>query len=422
MTKEDIVRSIGDQLSTATWASAFKERTNARNLRLIWVVHPAADRVDAPWIYASSKGKVLYVDFASPTQRILRILVLLMLLAGLALLVSRYYPKKWCGDQVDAKGNLQTICRDPEVTDPPIVALGLIVLATLGVFYTEISGFGLTLKREIREARTDWRRSMSEIGVLQEVRDRLQETQEDFADANRRTTNRLTQLESTIDDISKKLHTSSPAGDGRSHEKGEPAEPPASAIPVEPSPPPAQPSASAASSTTNDGSQVGRTGPVADGLNADEVLRLADEYNLCRSTMVAGPTRTTRMEEIFSKMRSAAKSIHASYSGVERALFNPNSDRGIKLTAYAYLIEKPNLDLITLLVKAAEAEDKPFGQLCALRAVKKLVQTSKTRLLTPELLAILNKIAIKAGPGTDRARKVVEILAEHQGKPPPSNN
>jgi hypothetical protein len=136
MTKEEIIRSVGEQLKTATWASAFKERTNARNLRLVWIVHPAADRVDAPWIYAKPSGKVLHVDFASPAHRILRILVLLLLLAGLALLVSRYYPKQWCGYQMVAKGNPQRICRDPEVTDPPIVALGLIVLAALGVFYT----------------------------------------------------------------------------------------------------------------------------------------------------------------------------------------------------------------------------------------------------------------------------------------------
>jgi hypothetical protein len=167
---------------------------------------------------------------------------------------------------------------------------------------------------------------------------------------------------------------------------------------------------------------VGRTGPNADGLNADEVLRLADEYNISRSTMVAGPARSTRMEEIFRKMRSDVKSIHVSYSGVERALFNPDKDRGIKLTAYAYLIENPNLDVITLLVNAAEAEDKPFGQLCALRAVNKLVQTSSTQLLTPEQLTILNKTAIKAGPGTDRAREVAGILAEHQVKPPSCNN
>lgn len=421
MEKEEIIRSVGEQLETATWASAFKERTNARNLRLVWIVHPAADRVDAPWIYANSSGHVLHVDFASPAHRISRILVLLLLLAGLALLVSRYYPKQWCGYQMVAKGNPQRICRDPEVTDPPIVALGLIVLAALGVFYTEISGFGVTLKRDIRKVRTDWRRSISEIAVLQKDRGLHQVTLQDFGEANERTNSRLTNLENQINNINRNLYTSGPAGDGRGHEEREPIEPPATAIPAEPGPPLTTPSSSAGSST-DDGSQVGRTGPSADGLNADEVLRLADEYNISRSTMVAGPARSTRMEEIFRKMRSAVKSIQVSYSGVEGALFNPDKDRGIKLTAYAYLIENPNLDVITLLVKAAEAEDKPFGQLCALRAVNKLVQTSSTQLLTPELLTILNKIAIKAGPGTDRAHEVTGILAEHQVKQPSGNN
>jgi hypothetical protein len=284
----------------------------------------------------------------------------------------------------------------------------------------EISGFGVKLKRDISQARTDWRRSISEIVELQEDHGRHQVTLEDFAEANEKTNSRLTKLEGAINDINRNLYTSGPAGDGRGREEREPTEPPASTIPAEPSPPLTTPSSSVGISTTDDGSRVGRNGATADGLNADEVLRLADECNITRSTMVAGPTRTTRMEEIFSKMQSAVKSIQVSYSEVESALFN--KDRGIRLTAYAYLIENPNLDAIELLVKAAEAEDKPFGQLCALWAVHKLVQTSETRLLTPELLTILNRIAIKAGPGTDRARKVAEILREHQDKPPPGNN
>ena len=41
-----------------------------------------------------------------------------------------------------------------QLTDPLIVALGLVVLVGVSAFFTEISGFGITLKRQVREALT----------------------------------------------------------------------------------------------------------------------------------------------------------------------------------------------------------------------------------------------------------------------------
>jgi hypothetical protein len=161
--------------------------------------------------------------------------------------------------------------------------------------------------------------------------------------------------------------------------------------------------------------KLGRTGIIADGLSTDEVLGYAAAYNRCRSTMVAGPDRSARMEQIFRDMRSAVRNIQVSDSGIMRALREPSNDRGIRLAAYAYLIEHPVPDLAALLVNVAANEDKPFGQYCALRAAKKLVEASTTR-LTPELTAQLNEIAIVAGRGTDRAREVASILAEGRNK------
>jgi hypothetical protein len=329
---------------------------------------------------------------------------------------------------VTASGATRNICRDPEVTDPAIVALGVGILVALGVFYTEISGFGLTIKRRIDEVDATARESQIQISELQLIRKRVQETQGDFAEANRRTLetfedfadlnlqthDRLAGLERAIREIRDQLDRSGGWEDERSPERGEPGETPASAIPSEPGPPSLQLPSPGVSSTTDDGNDAGRAGPVADGLNADQMLGYAAEYNRSRSTMVAGPDRSARMEEIFREMQATVKSIQVSNNGIKRALLS--DDRGIRLTAYAYLIKHPVPDVVTLLVNAAANEDKPFGQYCALRAVNSLVEASENR-LTPELTTHLNEIAITAGRGTDRAREVASILAEDRRKP-----
>src|SRR5919204_621638 len=150
--REDIKGVVRDQLSGVAWAPFFEQRAVTHKLGPMWVVRLAADRAGGPWVYADSRGRVRYVDFTSPVQRLLRILAFVVLLIGLALLVSRSYPKRWCGTELTASGATKNICRDPEVTDPAIVALGVVIIATLGIFYTEISGFGLTFKRRVDEA------------------------------------------------------------------------------------------------------------------------------------------------------------------------------------------------------------------------------------------------------------------------------
>ena len=281
------------------------------------------------------------------------------------------------------------------------------------LFFTEISGFGLTFRRGLNEAGANARRSLRQLGKLQKVRKDVAETQADFAEANEQTEDRLTGLESAIREIKAHLGRFGAEDHGRGDERGGPSEPVAGAKPAEPSPPSTQPSG--ISSTTDDGNGAGQAGPIADELSTDKVLGYAAEYNRTRSTMVAGPDRSAKMERIFSGMRSAVKSTHVSRTRVEHALTDP-SDRGIRLTAYAYLIEHPEPELVGKLIIAAKREDKPFGQYCALRAVNRLVKESKTG-LTPELSTHLSEIAITAGVGTDRAREVDRILTADEGKP-----
>lgn len=61
-----------------------------------------------------------------------------------------------CEDQLPATGGaaeVVEVCRHLSVSDAPTVALGVALLALVGVFYNEVSGFGITLKRAVRDAK-----------------------------------------------------------------------------------------------------------------------------------------------------------------------------------------------------------------------------------------------------------------------------
>lgn len=76
-----------------------------------------------------------------------------------------------CDEQVTGTGRIVTVCRHMATTDPPVVVLGALTLVLLSMFYAEISGFGVTLRRKVAE--------------IDERADALQETVGDLAEFNR---------------------------------------------------------------------------------------------------------------------------------------------------------------------------------------------------------------------------------------------
>lgn len=63
-----------------------------------------------------------------------------------------YYSTEVCDQHLTQAGSVVTLCRKLVITDPPMAALGLIALVALTAFFSEISGFGFSLKREIRSS------------------------------------------------------------------------------------------------------------------------------------------------------------------------------------------------------------------------------------------------------------------------------
>jgi hypothetical protein len=71
--------------------------------------------------------------------------------------VVMFLTVKVCEDQMATTGDNPgpfAVCRHISITDPPVVALGAALVALIGIFYTEVSGFGITLKRTVNEAKT----------------------------------------------------------------------------------------------------------------------------------------------------------------------------------------------------------------------------------------------------------------------------
>jgi hypothetical protein len=85
-------------------------------------------------------------------------LAILVITVGVIYLSFFFFQVSVCDDQVTNAGKVAGVCRHPQLYDPPVAVVGLVILSFLGVFFSEISGFGIslkTLKTQIEEARRD---------------------------------------------------------------------------------------------------------------------------------------------------------------------------------------------------------------------------------------------------------------------------
>jgi hypothetical protein len=169
-------------------------------------------------------------------------LIIVLLVAG----VVAFFDVHVCNQQLNNKGNVVEVCRHLGASDPPVAAAGLVLLALLSFFFTEISGFGITLKREVKEAKQEARAAHA---ASLENKEDIRETEGDLKEVSRR----------VIED----------------HAVAEPelAKP-------EPAP-----------------------------LPDNRITELAREYNRTRLTMPRGDARTTVMTSIVNQMISAFKDV-----------------------------------------------------------------------------------------------------------------
>jgi hypothetical protein len=174
----------------------------------------------------------------------------ILIAAGICVLLGgaivAFFAVDVCDQQLSNGGSAVKVCRHLQTTDPPVLALALVVLAALGgVFFTEVSGFGVTLKREVKEAKESARAATE---LASENKERIEETAGDLADLG--------------------TAVIAPTGGQES------------------------------------------VAPVTNALGEfPELDRLAQEYNRIRLTMKSGHERTREMERVVAEMKAAHRSL-----------------------------------------------------------------------------------------------------------------
>ncbi len=101
-------------------------------------------------------------------------------------MLALYLWTKVCDEEVTNAGKVVRACRHPQATDAPFLALGVILLVALGAFFTEISVFGLTVKRELEAVKERQNETDEKVEKVEKTAARLDETAEDAADFHAR--------------------------------------------------------------------------------------------------------------------------------------------------------------------------------------------------------------------------------------------
>ena len=77
-------------------------------------------------------------------------IAIVVLLTATTYLFVSFLDKLVCDEELTNTGDLKGVCRHISLT-PPVTAVGLIMLAVLSIFFSEVSGFGFTLKARLDE-------------------------------------------------------------------------------------------------------------------------------------------------------------------------------------------------------------------------------------------------------------------------------
>lgn len=89
-----------------------------------------------------------WIAKVEPRERLGGVLVLV----GAVCVVGFFVGFDVCEQQVTNSGAVVSVCRYPQLTDPPIAAFGLVMVVGLGLIFAEVSWLGISLKRKVDEA------------------------------------------------------------------------------------------------------------------------------------------------------------------------------------------------------------------------------------------------------------------------------
>lgn len=311
---------------------------------------------------------------------LLRVAAVLVIVAGVVVAVIAFSHDTVCNQQLTAAGKTVAVCRHLEITDPPVIVGGLVVLAALGAFFPEISGFGLSLKRDVADAK-------------------------DAAQSAEKAAESASRASKAAEQVAKDAETASVSAKQAAklaEQTSEQARAAASS---------AQSVAQVAQDLSLSSSSARSRDALEGQRNLEQEIRvLADEYNATRRAMPSGVERTSKMTSIVSKMIALLNNVNTDQFDVSAYLDSP--DPGLRLAGYVFLYANPEPSRLQQIVSTLlENEEKPFVQYWALRTVRRQLQVDSTA-LDLNTKRRLSDLLSHLGPGTDRAYELREILRE----------
>jgi hypothetical protein len=90
-------------------------------------------------------------DATEPTSNAIRWAAVIGLVVIFVGGIAAFFQIDVCDEKLSSRGSAVEVCRHLNASDPPVIA-GFLAIALLSVFFTEISGFGITLRRAVKAA------------------------------------------------------------------------------------------------------------------------------------------------------------------------------------------------------------------------------------------------------------------------------
>jgi hypothetical protein len=290
-----------------------------------------------------------------------------------------------CDQELTDTGQVVTVCRHLEATDPPALALALVVLAALGLggFFNEIGFLGISLKRDLKDAK--------------EAATSAEDAAKSAAEASRSAAEAAAAATRTADDahaISEQARKNAEHAAGTAQD--------------------ATTTARVAEDLARGASLPGeaRAGIATTDVE-QQISELAAEYNRIRRDMSSGPARTTQMTSVVSKMIS----LLTDEEQIDVSRLLSSDDRGHRLAGYADLYAQPQPVRVAELARVVIEEDKPFGQYWGLRALRRQVESDPKSLDLNTKRQLQAQARQIAPPGTDRAHELSEIIRVAEAPP-----
>ncbi|MFJ2770281.1 hypothetical protein [Streptomyces sp. NPDC087300] len=138
-----------------------------------------------------------------PIAKIFTSILIILLLGGLAAI---FFSVKICEEQVTSRGAVVNVCRHVSSTDPPVMGIVLAAVALLaGVFFSEVSVFGITFKKQIERIQEETREAKEQAEEsgrsTEEIREALHVTESDLYESVQRLRSGNAETEPAASDV-----------------------------------------------------------------------------------------------------------------------------------------------------------------------------------------------------------------------------